>query len=58
VVDFSSEENLRGDHGVVIREEELTIEEATFIGGVTWASDLNKEVTRVGLAGLCIDTDN
>jgi len=58
VVDLRSEENLGGNHRVLFRQEELSTEEAAFVGGLPRASDLHKEVARVAFAGLSVDSDN
>lgn len=58
VIDLSSEENLGGNHRVLIWQEELSAEKAAFVGGFTRASDLHIEVTRVAFAGLSVDSDN
>ena len=56
--DFSSEENLGRNHGIIIRKEELSIEQSALIWSVTRSSNLHKEVTRVGLARFSVDSDN
>lgn len=55
---LGSEEDLGWDHGVLIREEELSVEETALVGGLAGAGNLHEEVTRVVLAGLSIDADN
>lgn len=52
------EEDLGRDHGVLIWEEKLGIEEAALVGGLAGAGDLHVEVAGVVLAGLCVDADN
>lgn len=56
--DFGSEKDLGWDHGVLVREEELCVEEPTLVGGLAGASDLHVEVARVVIARLCVDADN
>lgn len=55
---LGSEEDLGWDHGVLIWQEELSTEQAAFVGGLSGASDLDKEVAWVVLAGLSVDSDN
>lgn len=56
VVDLGAEEALGGNHGVVFRQEELKVEETTFVGGVCGTSNLHEEVSAVSLRGLCVDS--
>ncbi len=58
VEDLGSEQDLGGHHGVLIREEELSVEETALVGGLAGAGDLHEEVARVVLAGLSIDANN
>ena len=58
VVDLGAEEAFGGNHGVVIRQEELEVEHATFVGRVGGAGNLHEEVTAVGLGRLCVDADD
>ena len=58
MVDLGTEKNLGGDHRVLVWEEKLKSEETAFIGGVRWASNLDVEVSEVGLGRLSVDADN
>lgn len=58
MVDFSSEEDLRWDHWVLIWQEKLSVEEASFVWCLTWAGNLNKEVAGIALAWLSVNSDN
>lgn len=58
VVDLRSEENLWWDHGVLVWQEELAVEDAALIWSLTWASDLDEEVSGVVLVGLSVDADD
>ena len=49
MVNLGAEEAFGGDHGVVVREEKLKVEHATFIWGVGGAGDFDEEVAAVGL---------
>lgn len=56
--DFGSEENLGGDHGVLVWEEELSAEKAALVRGLSGTGNLHVEVAGVVLAGLSIDANN
>jgi hypothetical protein len=58
VENLSSKEDLGGDHGVLVWEEKLCVEETAFVGSLARSSDLHEEVAGVVLAGLRVDTDN
>ena len=49
VVNLGAEEAFGGDHWIVVREEQLKVEHATFIWGVSGAGNLDEEVAAVGL---------
>lgn len=56
--DLSSEENLRRHHRVLIRQVQLSVEHATFVGSALGTSDLHKEVSVVCLTWLCVYSYN
>ena len=58
VVDLGSEQNLWWDHGVLIWQEKLTVEDATFVWSLAWTSDLHVEVSGIGFVWLSINTHN
>mgnify|MGYP006117881361 CR=1 FL=1 len=58
VVDFGSEKNLWSNHWILIREEEFTGEQSSFIRSLGWTSNLNKEMSEIGLVWLGVDSDN
>ena len=58
MVDLSSEKHLWWNHGVFVRQEELAIEDATFIRGLRWTSNLDEEMSGVVLIWLSVDTDD
>jgi len=58
MVDFSSKENLRRDHGVLIWQKKLSVEETSLIWCLTWTGNLHKEVAGVALTGLSVNSDN
>ena len=49
VINLGAEEAFGGDHRIVVREEQLKVEHATFIWGVSGAGNLDEEVTAVVL---------
>ena len=55
VVDLGPEEHLWRDHWVLVGQEELKVEHSSFEGSFAWASDLDVEVSAVGLGWLCVD---
>ena len=58
MVDFGSEEHFWGDERVLLGQEELESEEATFVGGVSRACNLDVEVSSVRLGRLCVDSND
>jgi hypothetical protein len=58
MVDFSSEEDLRWHHRVLIWQEKLCVEESAFVRCLSWTGNLYKEVAGVSLAGLSVNSDN
>ena len=58
VVDLGSEEHLGRDHRVLVREEELGVEHASFVRSTVGASNLHMEVSEVSLVGFSVDSDN
>lgn len=58
VVDLGAEEDLGGDHGVIVGEEQLQVEHSAFVGRVSWTSNLDEEVSAVGLRWLSVDAHN
>ena len=58
MINLGAEEALGGDHGVVFGQEELQVEEATFVGRVRGAGNLDEEVSAVGLRRLSVDAHN
>lgn len=58
VVDLGAEEALGGDHGVFFRQEELQVEETTFVGGIGGTGDFDEEMSAVGLGRLSVDAHN
>lgn len=58
VVDLGAEQALGGDHGVVFGQEELQVEETTFVGGIGGTGDFDKEMSAVGLGRLSVDAHN
>eukprot|EP00355_Strombidium_rassoulzadegani_P000591 CAMPEP_0168612154 /NCGR_PEP_ID=MMETSP0449_2-20121227/2755_1 /TAXON_ID=1082188 /ORGANISM="Strombidium rassoulzadegani, Strain ras09" /LENGTH=167 /DNA_ID=CAMNT_0008652679 /DNA_START=534 /DNA_END=1037 /DNA_ORIENTATION=- len=58
VVDLSSEEHLGGLQGILLWEEELAFEEATLVGSVRWARELDEEVSKVLLADFNLNSIN
>ncbi len=58
MVDFSSEEDLRWDHWVLIWQEKLSVEEASFVWCLAWAGNLNEEVAGIALAWLSVNSDD
>ena len=57
VVDLGSEEHFWWDHGILIGQEELAVEDAALIGSLTWSGDLDEEVSWVLLVGLSINAN-
>ncbi len=58
MVDFGAEDALGGDHGVLLRQEQFKLEETTFVGRVGGASNLDEEMSAVGLGGSSVDANN
>ena len=58
VVDLGSEEDLRWDHWVLVWEEELAIEDTSFVWSVGWAGNLDVEVSVVLLVWFSVDAHN
>jgi hypothetical protein len=58
MVDFSSEEDLRWHHGVLIWQEKLSVEESPLVWCLAWTGNLDKEVAGISLAGLSVNSDN
>jgi hypothetical protein len=58
VVNLGSEKDLRRNHGILIRQEKLSVEETTLIWCLTRTGNLHKEVAGVALAGLSVNSDN
>lgn len=56
MVNSRSEQHLGRDHGVVIGQEKLSVENATFVGGVLRAGNLNEKVAEVGKGWLSENT--
>ena len=56
VVDPRQEAGLGGAHGVVVREEELQLEDAALVGGVLGAGKLDVEVAVVALVHSDLDS--
>jgi hypothetical protein len=49
MIDLGSEKNLRRGHGIVLREEDLSIKESSFVGGTFGTSNLTVKVSKVVL---------
>ena len=58
MIDLGSEQNLRGHHGVLVGQEELSIEHATFIRGLGGTGDFDDEVTGVVGVGFSVNSDD
>ena len=58
MVDLGSEENLGGNHWVLLGQVEFQVEKTALIWAVSWTGHLHKEVSAVGLRWLSIDSNN
>jgi len=58
VIDLGSEKNLWWDHWVFFWKEEFTIEDTALIRGLSWAYNLDEEMSWVLLIWLSVDTNN
>jgi hypothetical protein len=58
VIDLCSEKDLRRYHRVLFRQKELCIKKTALIWSLAGASYLHKEMTRVVVTWLGIDSDN
>ena len=58
MVDLGPEEDLWWHHWVLFGQEKLEVEHTTFEWGFSWAGNLHKEVSAVGLRGFCVDAHN
>ena len=58
MIDLCPEENLRRDERILLGKEELKREQTTFVGGVSWPGDLDKEVSGVGFRRLRVDAND
>ena len=56
--DFSPEEHLWGDHRVLVRQVELSLEHSTFVRCTFWSSNLDVKVPVVVLTRLGVNTNN
>lgn len=58
MVDLSSEKNLGRDHGVLVWQEKLAVEDATFVWRLGWSCDFDVEVSGVALVWLSVNANN
>jgi len=58
VVDLCSEEDLGWDHWVLLWQEEFAVENASLIWCLSWAGDLDEEVSWVLLVWLGVNSNN
>jgi hypothetical protein len=58
VVDLGSEKDLGWHHWVLFRQEELAVENSTLVWSLSWASNLDKEMSWVLLVWLSVNADN
>ena len=58
MVDLSSEQNFGRDHRVLVGQEELAVEKATFVWGFGRSRYLNEEMAEVGGIRLSVDADD
>ena len=58
MVDFGAEDDLGGDHWVLLGQEELKVEQAAVVRRVLWSGNLHVEVSAVGLRGGGVDADD
>jgi hypothetical protein len=58
VVNLGAEEDLGGDHGVLVRQEQLKLEQTALVGGVRGAGNLHEEMPAVRLGRLRVDSND
>ena len=58
VVDLGFEEDLWWDHGVLVWQEELAVENTSLVWCLSWAGNLDEEVSWVLLVWLSVNTNN
>lgn len=58
VVDLRSEKHLWWNHGVLIWQKELAVEDAALVWSLTWTSNLDEEVSGVVLVWLSVDAND
>ena len=58
MVDLGSEKDLWWDHWVLLWQEELAVENAALVWRLSWACNLNEEVSWILLVWLGVNSDN
>ena len=58
MVYLGSEEDLWWDHWVLFWQEELAVENASFVWRLSWTGNLDEEVSWILLVWLSIDSNN
>jgi hypothetical protein len=58
VVDLGSEQNLWWNHWVLFWQEELAVEDTSFVWGLSWTGNLDVEMSVVLFIWFSIDSNN
>ena len=58
MVDLGSEEDFGRDHGVLIWQEELAVEDASFVWGFTWPGNFDEEMSEILWIWFSVDSNN